>query len=164
MFLKSINITLDFMFRTVLDELSLKCVVLPVWKNTPNSPSSQTRQDYCNEWEYERLNFMGMRTTWFFMTGDDFLEKIFKWERVLVGLWERGVSKVRVKPQIFSSVFFCGWNIWNVSSIVKLSRSLSTITLKSTELNWRRYSIICMYRKQKPDQKTLWFDAETSNF
>ena len=58
----------------------------------------------------------------------------------------------------------CGWNIWNVSRIVKLSRSLSTITLKSTELNWRRYSIICMYRKQKPDQKTLWFDAETSNF
>jgi len=33
MFLKSINITLDFMFMTVLDELSLKCVVLPVWKN-----------------------------------------------------------------------------------------------------------------------------------
>ena len=133
-------------------------------KNTPNSPSSQTRQDYCNEWECERLNFMGMRTTWFFMTGDDFLKKNFQVREDPSGSVRKGCFQSKSQATNLFIRVICGWNIWNVSRIVKLSRSLSTITLKSTELNWRRYSIICMYRKQKPDQKTLWFDAETSNF
>ena len=135
MFLKSINIILDFMFRTVLDELSLKCVVLPVWKNTPNSPSSQTRQDYCNKWEYERLNFIGMRITWFFITGGRLFGKNFQVREGPSGSVRKGCFQSKSEATNLFIRVFCGWNIWNVSRIVKLSRSLSTITLKSTEWN-----------------------------
>ena len=136
----------------------------PSLKKPPNSPSSQTRQDYCNEWECERLNFMAMRTTWFFYDRGRLFGKKFQVRENPSGSVRKGCFQSKSQATNLFIRVICGWNIWNVSRIVKLSRSLSTITLKSTELNWRRYSIICMYRKQKPDQKTLWFDAETSNF